>query len=81
MSPAIELSDDLAHLIAYPIGFMSAYLFETKNKALIQWRKTSEKSIAQKLSIKPGSKFLVGKRTQRLYHPDGRAAGGGYAAT
>ena len=38
VSPAIELSDDLAHLIAYPIGFMSAYLFETKNKALIQWR-------------------------------------------
>ena len=31
--PAIELSDDLAHLIAYPLACISAYLFETKNKA------------------------------------------------
>jgi hypothetical protein len=33
VSPAIELSDDLAHLIAYPVGFLSAYLFEIKRKA------------------------------------------------
>jgi hypothetical protein len=33
ISPAIELSDDLAHLIAYPLGFISAYAFEIKNKA------------------------------------------------
>jgi hypothetical protein len=32
VTPAIEFSDDLAHLIAYPIGFMSAYLFEVKRK-------------------------------------------------
>ena len=31
----------------------------------------SEKSIAQKLSIKPGSKFLLVNAPQRLYHPDG----------
>jgi hypothetical protein len=30
---AIELSDDLAHLIAYPLGFISAYLFEIKRKS------------------------------------------------
>jgi hypothetical protein len=29
---AIELSDDLAHAIAYPLGFLSAYLFENKRK-------------------------------------------------
>jgi hypothetical protein len=32
VTPAIEFSDDLAHLIAYPIGFMSAHLFEVKRK-------------------------------------------------
>jgi hypothetical protein len=30
VSPALELSDDLAHVIAYPLGFISAYLFEVK---------------------------------------------------
>ncbi len=33
VTPVIELSDDLAHLIAYPLGFMSAYLFEIKRKS------------------------------------------------
>jgi hypothetical protein len=33
VSSAIELSDDLAHLIAYPLGWISAYVFETKSKA------------------------------------------------
>ena len=32
VTAVIELSDDLAHLIAYPLGFMSAYLFEIKRK-------------------------------------------------
>jgi len=29
---ALEISDDLAHLIAYPLGFISAYLFAVKRK-------------------------------------------------
>ena len=33
VSLAIELSDDLAHLIAYPLGWLSAYVFEIKSKA------------------------------------------------
>jgi hypothetical protein len=32
VTPAIELSDDLAHLIAYPLGWLSAYLFGIKSK-------------------------------------------------
>jgi hypothetical protein len=32
VSPAIELSDDLAHLIAYPLGWFSATIFENKSK-------------------------------------------------
>jgi hypothetical protein len=32
-SQAIKLTDDLAHLIAYPLGFASAYLFEIKRKS------------------------------------------------
>jgi hypothetical protein len=31
VSPAIKLSDDLAHLIAYPLGWMSAYLLGRKS--------------------------------------------------
>ena len=30
--PASELSDDLAHLIAYPLGWISATMFEIKSK-------------------------------------------------
>jgi hypothetical protein len=30
VSPGIELSDDLAHLIAYPLGWFSAFLFRRK---------------------------------------------------
>jgi hypothetical protein len=33
VTPVIKLSDDLAHLIAYPLGWLSAYLFEIKSKS------------------------------------------------
>jgi hypothetical protein len=32
VTAAIEINDDLAHLIAYPLGFASAYLFAGKRK-------------------------------------------------
>jgi ABC-type multidrug transport system permease subunit len=32
-SQAIELADDLAHLIAFPLGWMSSYMFEIKSKS------------------------------------------------
>jgi len=34
VTPALKLADDLAHLIAYPLGWMSAYLFKIKRKSL-----------------------------------------------
>jgi hypothetical protein len=33
VSSAIELADDLAHLIAYPLGWLSAFVFEIKSKS------------------------------------------------
>ncbi len=33
VTPAIGLTDDLAHLIAYPLGFLTAHVFEIKARA------------------------------------------------
>ncbi len=56
-SPAIELSDDMAHIIAFPLGWLLASQVGKKS-----WNKggiMSEKTIAQKLSLKPGTKFIL----------------------
>ncbi len=55
---AIKLSDDMAHLIAFPLGWLSAFLILGKKRTDIGGS-MSDNSIAQKLSIKPNSQYLL----------------------
>jgi hypothetical protein len=52
---AIKLADDVAHLIAFPLGWLTATLI----RGDFQRGYMSDKPVAQKLSIKPGSKLLL----------------------
>ncbi len=58
MTLAIKLADDVAHLIAFPLGWLFASLV-SRRTTKFAGGDMSDKTIAQKLSIKPGSRFLL----------------------
>ena len=58
-TPAIELTDDLAHLIAFPLGWLAASLLGRKRARDFSEDNMSDKPISQKLSFKTGTKFLL----------------------